>query len=128
MSFVGVAPDVLGSAASDLVGIGSSLSVAHATAATSTTRVVGAAVTTPGSALLFPSLCAPTGHLPTPNAPNADRSGSKTAMMPLRTRTRSQNRASRINAERSHNRQARLAAQAAAEANRPPPSDEPPPF
>jgi len=87
-------------------------------------------VTTPGSALLFPSLCAPTGHLPTPNAANADRSGSKTAMMPLRTRTRSQNRASRINAERSHNRQTRLAAQAAAEANRTPPSDadEPPPF
>ena len=87
-------------------------------------------VTTPGSALLFPSLCAPTGHLPTPNAVKGDRSGSKTAMMPLRTRTRSQNRASRISAERGHNRQARLAAQAAAEANRTPPSDadEPPPF
>jgi hypothetical protein len=87
-------------------------------------------VTAPGSALLFPSLCAPTGDLPAPNAAGADRCGSKTAMMPLRTRTRGQNRTSRIDAERSHNRQARLAAQAAAEANRTPPSDpdEPPPF
>jgi hypothetical protein len=87
-------------------------------------------VTTPGSALLFPSLCAPTGDLPAPDAADADRCGSKTARMPVRTRTRSQNRTSRISAERSHNRQARLAAQAAAEANRTPPSDpdEPPPF
>jgi len=87
-------------------------------------------VTTPGSALLFPSLCAPTGDLPAPDAADADRCGSKTARMPVRTRTRSQNRTSRISAERSHNRQARLAAQAAAEATRTPPSDpdEPPPF
>jgi hypothetical protein len=87
-------------------------------------------VTTPGSALLFPGLCVPTGDLPTPDAAEAGRCGSKTAMMPLRTRTRSENRASRINAERSHNRQARLAAQAAAEANRTASSDsdEPPPF
>ena len=87
-------------------------------------------VTTPGSALLFPGLCAPTGDLPAPDQARVDRCANKTAMMPLRTRTRSENRASRINAERSHNRQARLAAQAAAEANRTPPSDadEPPPF
>ncbi len=87
-------------------------------------------VTTPGSALLFPGLCVPTGELPAPDPALADRCSDKTAMMPLRTRTRSENRASRISAERSHNRQARLAAQAAAEANRTPPSDadEPPPF
>jgi hypothetical protein len=89
-------------------------------------------VTTPGSALLFPSLCAPTGDLsavvPTPDI----RCGNREAMMPTRTRTRTQNRANRINAERRHNRQTALAAHAArAEVDTSdPPSDpnEPPPF
>ena len=66
-------------------------------------------VTTPGSALLFPSLCRPTGALPAPEAdPPADCCGERTAMMPKRTRTRAQNRANRITTERRQNREARL--------------------
>jgi len=54
-------------------------------------------VTTPGSALLFPSLCLSTGGLPAPEAdPPLDYCGERTAMMPKRRRTRSQNRANRI--------------------------------
>jgi hypothetical protein len=90
-------------------------------------------VTTPGSALLFPSLCAPNGELP-PVLPTTDiRCGSRDALMPTRTRTRTQNRANRINAERRHNRLSRQAAQAVAAAakdaqlSRPDPN-EPPPF
>ena len=64
-------------------------------------------VTTPGSALLFPSLCAPTGDAPAPDRKGTDRCGDKTAMMPLRTTTRAQNRAHRIATERQHNRMAR---------------------
>ena len=84
-------------------------------------------VTTPGSALLFPTLCAPTGTLPPP-APTAERCGQRTAMMPLRTRTRAQNRAHRIATERQHNRHARLTTQAAQTGPAPPDDDEPPPF
>jgi hypothetical protein len=83
-------------------------------------------VTTPGSALLFPSLCVPTGDVPAP-APTTERCGERTAMMPLRTRTRAQNRAQRIATERRHNRQTRLATQAA-RARPAPPDDDPPPF
>ena len=43
-------------------------------------------VTTPGSALLFPGLCAPTGDLPPRTTAGAERCGDRTAMMPLRTR------------------------------------------
>jgi hypothetical protein len=93
-------------------------------------------VTTPGSALLFPSLCAPTGELP-PVLPTTNiRYGSRDALMPTRTRTRAQNRANRINAERRHNHLSRRAAQAAhaaqsaAEDTQLPTPDpnEPPPF
>jgi hypothetical protein len=65
-------------------------------------------VTTPGSALLFPSLCAPTGDAPaTPEAdPPVDYCGDRTAMMPRRRRTRAQNRAARIAVERRRNREA----------------------
>ncbi|WP_083198744.1 HNH endonuclease signature motif containing protein, partial [Mycobacterium malmoense] len=89
-------------------------------------------VTTPGSALLFPTLCAPTGDPPlTPVT--AERCGQRTAMMPLRTRTRAQNRAQRIATERHHNRQARLATPPAvptgtAPSGPAPPDDEPPPL
>ncbi|GAA4536582.1 HNH endonuclease signature motif containing protein [Mycobacterium paraffinicum] len=83
-------------------------------------------VTTPGSALLFPSLCAPTGDLPAP-APGTQRCGERSAMMPLRTRTRAQNRAQRIATERHHNRQTRLATQPT-QTGPAPPDDEPPPF
>ncbi|KKC03484.1 13E12 repeat family protein, partial [Mycobacterium nebraskense] len=74
-----------------------------------------------------PTLCAPTGHLPAP--PAAERCGERTATMPLRTRTRAQNRAQRITTERHHNRQARLATQTAQTGPAPPDDDgEPPPF
>jgi hypothetical protein len=59
-------------------------------------------VSTPGSALLFPSLCAPTGTL-TPQKPGLF-CGNREAMMPRRTRTRTQDRAARIATERKRNR------------------------
>ncbi|OBJ06580.1 HNH endonuclease signature motif containing protein [Mycobacterium colombiense] len=66
-------------------------------------------VTTPGSALLFPSLCQSTGAMPAPEVdPPQDYCAERTAMMPRRTRTRAQHRAARIATERKHNRQARL--------------------
>jgi hypothetical protein len=67
-------------------------------------------VTTPGSALLFPSLCYAVGGIPSPEAdPPRDYCAQRTAMMPKRRRTRAQNRAARIAAERRHNRDARTA-------------------
>jgi hypothetical protein len=86
-------------------------------------------VTTPGSALLFPGLCAPTGHLDIPEVPVADPCWDRTAMMPTRSRTRAQNHAQRIATERQHNRQARQARrhaelrawQAKVDADEPPP-------
>ncbi|WP_343571711.1 HNH endonuclease signature motif containing protein [Mycobacterium sp.] len=87
-------------------------------------------VTTPGSVLLFPSLCVPTGDLPPsePDRADPDRAdphcADRTAMMPKRRRTRAQNRAARIATERRHNRTAR-------ESKRRLPvvaNDEPPPF
>src|ERR1700758_1828822 len=83
-------------------------------------------VTTPGSALLFPCLCLPTGDAPSPGA-TADRCGQRTAMMPLRTRTRAQNRAHRIATERHHNREARRTTQPAQTGPAPPDDDEPSP-
>ncbi len=91
--------------------------------------------TRPGSRLLFPALCLPTGELPA--APTADRSpsGDRGAMMPLRPSTRAKDRAQRIEAERRRNRQARHAerpqhqpAYAAYSVPAPPGDDEPPPF
>lgn len=64
-------------------------------------------VTTPGSALLFPTLMAPTGVPPHRAACDRSGAGARTAMMPKRKTTRAQNRAHRINTERSHNHQAR---------------------
>ncbi len=67
-------------------------------------------VTTPGSALLFPSLCMATGGAPAPVADlPQDYCGDRTAMMPKRRRTRAQNRAAFIAAERRRNRTAREA-------------------
>ena len=90
-------------------------------------------VTTPGSALLFPSLCYAVGGIPTPEAdPPADYCAQRSAMMPKRRRTRTQNRAARIATERRHNRDARMAQKAPARdyfALPPPdPDDNPPPF
>lgn len=62
-------------------------------------------VTTPGSAWLLPSLMAPTGEAPV--AARSPESGNGTAMMPLRQRTRTQNRAHSIATERAHNRRRR---------------------
>jgi hypothetical protein len=47
-------------------------------------------ITTPGSALLFPGLCAPSGEPPTLDVASADRCGERTALMPLRDTTRAQ--------------------------------------
>ncbi|MGV0041382.1 HNH endonuclease signature motif containing protein [Mycobacterium colombiense] len=64
-------------------------------------------VTTPGSALLFPGLCAPTGAAPLRPVASAEPCGDRTAMMPKRRRTRAQNRSARVAAERRRNRMAR---------------------
>ena len=67
-------------------------------------------VTTPGSALLFPSLCRWVGGLPALEAHQpADCCGDRSSMMPRRRRTRAQNRAQRIASERRANRNARAA-------------------
>jgi Domain of unknown function (DUF222) len=90
-------------------------------------------VTTPGSALLFPSLCHATGGFPAPEADlPQDYCADRTAMMPRRRRTRTQDRAHRIATERNHNRDARIgrrAKQVSSLGPAPPDSDdEPPPF
>jgi hypothetical protein len=64
-------------------------------------------VTTPGSVLLFPSLCTPIGDIPAPAPADADCCGDRTAMMPLRTTTRAQRRSHRIVAENLRNHRAR---------------------
>ncbi len=67
------------------------------------TSPAGACYTTrPGSRLLFPALCRPTGRLPEPAARQADPPG-RTLMMPTRRRTRAQDRAHAIAAERNLN-------------------------
>ena len=67
-------------------------------------------VTTPGSALLFPSLCRATGAIPATEAdPPPTYCAERAAMMPKRRRTRDQGRATRIAGERHHNRMARNA-------------------
>jgi hypothetical protein len=89
-------------------------------------------VTTPGSALLFPSLCASTGALPATEAdPPVDYCDQRAAMMPRRRRTRTQNRTQRVATERRRNRSARLAthAQGAMKTGPAPPGNaDPPPF
>jgi hypothetical protein len=90
-------------------------------------------VTTPGSALLFPSLCVPTGDVHAPQPSTAvEYCGDRTAMMPRRCRTRRQDRAHRVAAERRQNHQARTTPQAGrlSYLGPAPPDadDEPPPF
>jgi hypothetical protein len=90
-------------------------------------------VTTPGSALLFPSLCLPTGDVPPPGAdPPVDYCAERTAMMPRRRRTRMQDRAHRIATERRQNHHARTTARSDPMSYlgpAPPQDDEdPPPF
>ena len=69
----------------------------------------------PGSRLLFPTLCLPTGDLWLPEPPAVPLSGDRGVMMPKRRRTRAENRQRRIAAER------RLNDDLVAERNRPPP-------
>jgi hypothetical protein len=91
-------------------------------------------VTTPGSALLFPSLCHTVGGMPAPETdPPVDYRGERTAMMPKRHRTRAQLRAQRIAAERRQNRTARQTPPFHPEpchsgARDAPADEEPPPF
>ena len=87
-------------------------------------------VTTPGSALLFPSLCAATGAIAAPEAdPPQDYCGQRSAMMPTRRRTRTQDRAYRVVTERRQNRLDRQARRAAQYRPRDATGDdEPPPF
>lgn len=58
--------------------------------------------THPGSRLLFPTLCQPTGR-PSKSASRQADSPGRTLMMPTRRRTRAQNRARSISAERALN-------------------------
>ncbi|BBN48980.1 hypothetical protein JPH1_34550 [Mycobacterium avium subsp. hominissuis] len=88
-------------------------------------------VTTPGSALLFPTLCTPTGAVSPAKPDTEHRCGERTAMMPLRRHTRAHNRAHRITTERNHNRRTRLTTHPATPGPAPPPDpddEEPPPF
>lgn len=92
-------------------------------------------VTTPGSALLFPSLCLAVGGMPAPEVdPPVEYCGERTAMMPKRRRARAQSRARRVALERRHNRDARQPREtgwAATQLTSPGPTlddDEPPPF
>ena len=84
-------------------------------------------VTTPGSALLFPSLMAPT---PAPNGRRtAETEGDRTVSMPRRKTTRAQNRTKYIAAERARNRAGRRVRHGALFGPRPPANDpDPPPF
>jgi hypothetical protein len=72
--------------------------------------------THPGSKLLFPTLCAPTGELWTPgHEPTLEPSSDRGAMMPKRRHPRAHNRRRAIEAER------RLNDEYVAERNKPPP-------
>jgi hypothetical protein len=90
-------------------------------------------VTTPGSALLFPSLCLPTGNLAGRETDSPiNYCGDRNAMMPRRCRTHRQDRADRVAAERRRNHVARTTRQTSSfSCLGPAPrdaDDEPPPF
>jgi hypothetical protein len=90
-------------------------------------------ITTPGSALLFPALCAPTGDLAPPDPDGAPRCTDRTAKIPKRRTTRAENHARYVAGERNHNRQNREARRQARQAAWPGPAppdtdDDPPPF
>jgi hypothetical protein len=91
-------------------------------------------VTMPGSALLFPNLCMPTGDLPPAETDSPiEYCGDRNTMMPKRCRTRRQDRADRVAAERRRNHIARTSRRADCPSyfGSAPPSDsdgDPPPF
>ena len=90
-------------------------------------------VTTPGSALLFPSLCHAVGGMPAPETdPPPDYCADRTAMMPKRRRTRAKEQAYRIATERRQNHNARTTRHTQAPSYTgpapPPTDDDPPPF
>lgn len=60
-------------------------------------------VTTPGSAVLFPTLCAPTGVPLAAAAPVRDRCADRALKMPRRRRSRARHRAAYVAAERRRN-------------------------
>jgi len=81
-------------------------------------------ITTPGCAVLFPTLGVPTGALDAIG--NLRRSADRAAMMPRRRRTRAQNRSRYIATERQRNH---LARQTVSSGLAPPANDDdPPPF
>ncbi|BCI53693.1 hypothetical protein NIIDNTM18_29710 [Mycolicibacterium litorale] len=89
-------------------------------------------VTTPGSALLFPRLCAPTAPVVVPKKAGI-AGGDRNAKMPRRRRTRAQSGAAAIARERAHNRAMRQEKRRDAYAYllgnaEPNPDDGPPPF
>ncbi|WP_431235390.1 HNH endonuclease signature motif containing protein [Mycolicibacterium psychrotolerans] len=85
-------------------------------------------VTTPGSALLFPSLMTPTLP-PLHRLADIDAPGDRTLFMPRRKTTRGQNRAKYIAAERRHNHRQRGPRHSAPLGPAPPSNnDDPPPF
>ncbi|MDT5047512.1 MAG: hypothetical protein QOG75_3386 [Mycobacterium sp.] len=82
--------------------------------------------TKPAGALFFPALAVPTGALVIPGS-NGPPEANRGLMMPIRQRTRSQDRAYRIALERQHNA-ARIARKQFLLAERIALDDEPPPF
>lgn len=64
-------------------------------------------VTTPGCRGILPALCVPTAPVVMRKRPPEDRCGDRSVMMPRRRRTRAQQRAADITAERHANHQAR---------------------
>ena len=75
----------------------------------STTGQRFVAITTPGSAPLFPTLCASAAFLPSVVPTPDDHCGNRDAMMGKRARSCEQHRAARIATERQHNQMSREA-------------------
>ncbi|CAN5222985.1 HNH endonuclease signature motif containing protein [soil metagenome] len=78
-------------------------------------------VTTPGSALLFPSLCFPTAKLPPLGRGSRFWATPDSDKMPRRTKSRASARADAIAAERNHNRKLREGALVGDDGEDPPP-------
>jgi hypothetical protein len=68
------------------------------------TAPTGQSYTThPGSRILFPTQCLPTGEVPLPTTGSSTDPDERHLMMPKRRRTRAQQRTTRIKAERALN-------------------------